>query len=241
MFSDAWSFIIAWYNLPFTFLLGTCLILAALQFLGLGGEHDGDADVDVDVDVSGDVDVDADLDLDADVDVDLDGDTSIDHDVGLDGASGFSLNFLAFLGFGKAPLLVVLLILFGSVGITGWLFNMFAEGFFASYPPVLLTAVLPLSFLVGGLLTSRSARFIGRALPPVSTTATRAQALVGRRGTVTSPYVDAKYGLVRLRDAGGTSISIFAVTDSEPPIERQSEVVLVAYDAAAKRYTVTRS
>jgi membrane protein implicated in regulation of membrane protease activity len=237
MLSDTWSFIFAWYNLPFTFLLGTCLILAALQLLGLGGEHDGDVDADVDLDV----DVSTDLDVDADADLDLDGDTSIDHDAGLDGGSGFSLNFLAFLGFGKAPLLVVLLILFGSVGITGWLFNMFAEGYFPSYPPVLLAAVLPLSFAVGAVLTSRSARFIGRALPPVSTTATRAQALVGRRGTVTSPYVDGKYGLVRLRDAGGTSLSVFAVIDGEPPIERQSEVVLVAYDPAAKRYTVTRS
>jgi membrane protein implicated in regulation of membrane protease activity len=242
MLNDAWSFVFAWYNLPFTFLLATCLLLATLQFLGLGGEHDGDVDADIDVDVEVDVDVDADLDLDAEADLDVDGDSGIDHSAGVDGGSGaLSLHFLAYLGFGKAPLLVVLLILFGSVGVLGWLFNSLAEGYFTSYPSIVFAAVLPLSLMIGTFFTSRTARFIGRALPPVSTTATRAQALVGRRGIVTSPYVDGKYGLVRLRDAGGTSISVFAVIDGEEPIERQSEVVLVTYDTAGKRYTVTRS
>ena len=40
MFDSAWAFISAWYNLPFTFLLGLCVILAALQLIGLGGEGD---------------------------------------------------------------------------------------------------------------------------------------------------------------------------------------------------------
>jgi membrane protein implicated in regulation of membrane protease activity len=92
--------------------------------------------------------------------------------------------------------------------------------------------------IAGGLISSRTARFIGRALPPISTTATRAQALVGRRGVVVSPFIDEKYGLVRLRDVGGTLLSVFAIIQSGEPIKRGSEVVLVAYDPALKRYTV---
>jgi membrane protein implicated in regulation of membrane protease activity len=66
----------------------------------------------------------------------------------------------------------------------------------------------------------------------------RAQALVGRRGVVVSPFIDEKYGLVRLRDVGGTLLSVFAIIQSGEPIKRGSEVVLVAYDPTLKRYTV---
>jgi hypothetical protein len=90
------------------------------------------------------------------------------------------------------------------------------------------------------MLTSRITRFIGRALPPVSTTATRAQAFVGKPGTVTSPFVDDRYGMVHLRDDGGTLISIFATTEDEKPIARGEEVILLSYDAARRRYLVTR-
>ena len=38
------TFLIAWYNLPFTLMLGLGVILAGLQVLGLS--HDGDADAD---------------------------------------------------------------------------------------------------------------------------------------------------------------------------------------------------
>jgi hypothetical protein len=81
---------------------------------------------------------------------------------------------------------------------------------------------------------------IGRALPPVSTTATRAQALVGRPGTVISPFVDGRYGMVHLRDDGGTLISLFAITEDEAPIARGQSVILLSYDAAQRRYLVAR-
>ncbi len=100
-------------------------------------------------------------------------------------------------------------------------------------------AVLPITIVVGTLISSRSARFIGRALPPISTTATRAQALVGRRGTVISPFVDTKYGMVHLRDDGGTLLNVFAVIKDGEPIKRGSEMSLVAYDPLKKVYTVT--
>jgi membrane protein implicated in regulation of membrane protease activity len=246
MLSETWSFLTAWYNLPFTLMVFTCMLLATLQVMGLSAEQDADVDADVDVDVDADVDVDVDADVamevDTDLDGDVDGDGDFDHDADVDGGSGLSsLALLAFLGVGKAPLLVVLMILLGAAGIFGWLLNSLAESYLRVYSAPVLALVLPLSLGLSSVLTSRTARFIGRALPPVSTTATRAHALVGRRGVVTSPFVDHKYGLVRLRDAGGTLISVFAIIDDEIPIERQSEVVLVAYDLKSKRYTVTRS
>ncbi len=255
MLTETLTFITAWYNLPFSILLFICFILTALQLFGLGGEQDSDADMDADADFDADADADMDADLDADADADMDGDADFDHDLDHDldhdvdhdadlhldkGESLSALSLFAFIGMGKAPLFVVLIIFFGTMGILGWAGNSLVESLFEGYPGLALAPVGLVSLLGGGLISSRVTRFIGRMLPPVSTTATHADALVGRRGMVLSPTVDGKYGLVRLRDQGGTSINIFAIVDNEDPIDRDSEVVLVDYDPVNKRYTVTR-
>ncbi len=246
-----WTFSIAWYNLPFTIMLVVGVVFAGLQLLGLSQEQDADADVDADADL--DVDADADVDVDADVDTDLelqhdfehdldhdldhDIDHDLEHDVSHDSISGFS--WLAFIGIGKAPLMVVILIVLMTTGLLGWFLNGLAVGVLGFFPALLLLVTLMVSIVVGSLITSRVTRFIGRTLPPVSTTATRAQALVGRPGTVISPFVDPRYGMVHLRDDGGTLISVFAVTEDEQPIARGEPVILLSYDAAQRRYLVT--
>ncbi len=262
MLLDIWTFFTAWYNLPFTTLIGLGVVLIVLQLGGLGGDSDSDgadadADVDADADLDHDVDLghDADLSHDADMEHDIDhsvdhgsdhdaaetssGESgSTDHEAGHSSSENFSL--LAFIGVGKTPLLVVLLILFTSIGLLGWLFNGVLGAFFGVFPGLLILATLPVAVVAGALFTSRVARFIGQALPPLSTTASRAQALVGSTGTVISPYVDNKYGMVHLRDQGGTLISIFAVTEEPQPIPSGEQVLLVSYDAALRRYCVTR-
>jgi membrane protein implicated in regulation of membrane protease activity len=256
MLESFWTFLIAWYNLPFTLMLVLGLVLAGLQLLGLS--HDGDADVHGDIHADGDVEADADIDmaihhdldhdvdhdfdhdidhaLDHDVDHDLDHDA--DHDVSRDAFSGFSL--LAFIGIGKAPLMVVLLILLMTTGLLGWIVNALAVGILGFFPGLLLLGTFLVSLVAGSLVASRVTRLIWRALPPVSTTATRAQALVGRPGTVISPFVDGRYGMVHLRDDGGTLISLFAITEDEQPISRGDSVILLSYDATQRRYLVTR-
>jgi membrane protein implicated in regulation of membrane protease activity len=222
MLAETLPTLFTWYNLPFTLMLMVCGLLAVLQLIGLG--DDGDADVDADVDLDADLDFDADLDADADADIDADGDLDF-------------LSVLAFVGVGKAPLMVVLVILLGSMAIIGWTLNSLLEALVGSYPAWGLLLVLPVSFVFGGLISSRVARLIGRALPSINTTATAAAGLVGRRGAVISPRIDGQYGLVRVRDQGGTLINVFAITAEDEPIAAQSEVVLVDYDAAKKRYT----
>jgi membrane protein implicated in regulation of membrane protease activity len=153
-----------------------------------------------------------------------------------------ALRLLAFIGVGKTPLLVVLLILFATIGLTGWGLNGLIQSLlFGHYPAIVLFAVLPASVIAGGLVSSRITRFLGKALPPVSTTATRAQALVGRRGIVTSPFVDEKYGLVHVRDAGGTLISLFVVDPNGQGIRRGDTVILASYNPSFKNYTVEKA
>src|SRR5512134_3576270 len=254
MLESFWTFLIAWYNLPFTLMLGLGLVLAGLQLLGLSHDGDTHTDADTDVDADGDVDADADADADMDIavhhdldhdidhdidhDVDHDLDHDVDHDINRDSFSGFSL--LAFIGIGKAPLMVVILIVLMTTGLLGWILNGLAMGILGFFPGLLLLGTFLVSLVAGSLVTSRVTRFIGRALPPVSTTATRAQALVGRPGTVISPFVDGRYGMVHLRDDGGTLISLFAITEDEQPIGRGESVILLSYDATQRLYLVTR-
>jgi membrane protein implicated in regulation of membrane protease activity len=224
MFTYFWAFVTAWYNVPFTLLLVGAGMLAALQLIGLGAD-DGDTD--------------AENDLDQDIDADADAGADPDTDAGVNDQT--ALSWLAYFGIGKAPLFVVLLLLFSSIGGTGWLINGLIGGAFGTYPGLAFGAALPLALLAGGALGARAALAIGRNLPPVSTTASRAQALVGQVGKVISPFVDGHYGLVHLRSPGGTLISVFAVTDFDEPIRRGEAVVLVSYDEQQRRYIVTRA
>jgi membrane protein implicated in regulation of membrane protease activity len=139
---------------------------------------------------------------------------------------------------GKAPLFVVLPILFGTVGLLAWLFNAAAQSVLGGLAGWTFWLGAALALVAGSLASARLARYIGRACPPVSTTATRAAALVGRRGTVISPFVADHDGLVHLRNAGGTLMSVFAVTDEATPIRRGKSVVLVAYQAEPRRYVM---
>ncbi len=233
--TDLWTFITAWYNLPFSLALLAFLGLSVLQFIGLGGEHDADTDFDHDLDLDHDVDLDHDLDLDHDAD--------FDHDVGHDIEGGpVWLEMLHFLGVGYAPLTMVLLVLLGSFGLSGWIVNRLALGWFLAYPGWALAVVLLVALAMAVWITSRTARLIGRALPSFASSAISASQLVSRRGWVVSAQVDQSYGQVKIRDSGGTLITVFAKVDPDkPPIPRDSEVYLVDYDAASKVYTVVSS
>jgi membrane protein implicated in regulation of membrane protease activity len=127
------------------------------------------------------------------------------------------------------------------VGMAGWVFNAIVFSILGWYPGAIFTLILPAAVVVGAAISSRITRAIGRALPPISTTATRAVALVGMRGTVISPFVDKKYGQVHVRNLDGTLITIFAVNDGVEMIKRGDKVLLVSYDAGKRQYLVASS
>ena len=241
-----WGFVTAWFNVPFTALFVLSLLMAVAQVFGLLGEHDSDADADADADADVDVHVDVDSDIDLDTSGTLDTDHDLDHDGDADSDSDSDaelspLSLFAFIGVGKAPLAIVLMLLFGATAVIGWLLNGLAATMGLANSILAFIAVLLLALLGGALVSSRLARIIGRALPPISSTASLAQDLVGKRGTVLSPYVDGRYGLIRVRDSGGTSINVFGViAGSDSPIARNSTVVLASYNPAKKQYLVTK-
>lgn len=94
--------------LPFTIALAIALALSLVvvitTFLGFGLGDGADADFDVDVDL------DADIDIDADIDTDV--------EIGQTGWGVQALNWLDASGVPKSMLLLVLLLVFGFVGVT---------------------------------------------------------------------------------------------------------------------------
>ncbi|VEP17944.1 conserved membrane hypothetical protein [Hyella patelloides LEGE 07179] len=102
-------------NLSYWIFLGIGIALFLLVIISGGGDDDLDLDADVD----------ADLDLDADADIDGDGDFS-------------TLAFLGWLGFGKAPLILLLAIDFSFWGLTGWILNIVVGGLTGSIPTNLI-------------------------------------------------------------------------------------------------------
>jgi len=221
MWTTLLEFLFAWQNLPFTALLGVCGLLGMVQLIGLENAEGYEPD--------------AELEAEAELEQELEGEPELDYTS--NGLSFFSL--LAFIGFGQAPLMVTLLILFSAIGLTGWLVNGLTQLAFGTYPSAAIVLNGPLAVLGGGWIGARLNRLIGQALPPISTTASRAQELIGQTGTVISPMVDSRYGLVHLRNPGGVLISIFGVTlPNAPPLLRGTRVTLTAYDAQAKRYEV---
>jgi membrane protein implicated in regulation of membrane protease activity len=177
--------------------------------------------------------------LDHDADLDHDLDHGIDHP--LEGTPAW-LGVLEFLGVGHAPVTMILLVLLGSFGILGWMANWFLLGKIPAYPGWAWVGILIGALLISAWFTSRTARLIGRAIPAFASTATSASQLVARRGWVISSQVDQTYGQVKVRDPGGTLITVFAKVDPDKPaIPRNTEVYLVDYDAAKKVYTVVQS
>ena len=95
-------------------------------------DHDMEVDHDVEADVHADVDAEADVDADADVDHDIDADSDVDadadHDAEGDGdqGSGSSSSIFAamtWLGIGRVPVSIVLLVLLLSWGVIGFCSN----------------------------------------------------------------------------------------------------------------------
>jgi hypothetical protein len=152
------------------------------------------------------------------------------------------LGLMQFLGVGQAPLTMVLLVLLAGFGLLGWLLNSMVVKFMPAYPGWAILPVVAMATLAGAWTTSRAARFIGRAVPAFASTATSVTRLVGRRGYVTSAQVDNSYGQVKVRDPGGTSLTVFAVVDpKQPPLPRDAEVFLVEYDPVKKVFVVVPS
>lgn len=235
---EFWQFIIAWYNVPFTLSLVAFLGLSGLQFIGLGGEQELDVEADVDVDLDMDLAAEADIDVDVEPDINLNVDVDTDGEVAFEGGSTLTA-LINFLGVGKVPLTIILLLLLGSFGFTGWVLNNIILSIFSTYLSLAIGPIFLMAIAVSVVTTGYMGQTLGRLLPSKSTSATSYKQLVGQQGEVVSHVVNESFGQVRVRDRGGNIMTVYAVIDpGKPPLKQNDKAVLLEYVQKDRMFVV---
>ncbi len=225
----AFSFLVAWYNIPFLVSLVCCLLFALLQLFAGGGDNDADGDADLDADVDADLDAHLDADLDAHLDA-----VAAHSDTEGTGPFGTALSAL---GVGRVPLMLILIALLGCFGFLGLLFNSLLINLPGGYPALAFIPVVLGGGLAALLLTGRISSLLAR-LAPNNSAAVSFEQLVGRSGVVVSSTVSHSYGRVAVRDSFGTVHTVFAVIANGEPLPEKSEVALLSYDTTGRHFIV---
>jgi hypothetical protein len=145
-------------------------------------------------------------------------DLHIDHDGGA--------AWLGWLGLGKVPLLVVLVVFLALFGLSGLVIQQLAFTITGSPLSVLLASGT--AVLTALPLTGIAARGLSRILPRDETTAVPLEALVGRIGTIT--LGEASQGSparLRVEDRHGQAHYVMVEPDNSGEIFREGESVLL--------------
>ncbi len=248
--------LLLWWNLIYVVPFGMALIyLGLFVFTGITF---GDADADVDTDVDGDMEADAGtVHVEAHV-VDADGDADADHDAGGDhdgdgqgsavhhgstmlvhsvdvqgdgegGHASVMSSFLSFLGVGKIPLSLALMIFLLSWGFSGFAINALLYRWLGASVVVGLIS-LPVAFAVTLALTGLCAALIGKIIPSDDATRERRQDLVGKAGEAMYD-IDSSFGMAAVRGEAGDMFQIPCRTpEGKPRIVKGSRIVLFDYD-----------
>lgn len=234
------EWLLNWWNLIFLLPFGLALLYLGLYTVSgiTFGDGDLDQDLDADHDFDADQDLDADHDVDTDHDAEMEGDhdASVDHDADDAGHGSLSLAALSWLGLGKVPLSIILMVLLLTWGVVGFIANTAMDSRGAAAALVSIPVAAAISLLV----THFVAAMIGRYLPLYETTAHRRHELLGKVGEAIFP-IDQKFGMVAVRDETGDLYQIACRTESQgETIPKGSNVQLVAYNAKQGLFFVTR-
>lgn len=168
-----------------------------------------------------DVELDLDLDLDVDADADVDGD-----------ADGHAwIEVLAWLGVGRAPLMVLVTVGLLAFGITGLLARLFVG-------PLLALVV---ALFASPFATSAAGRVLGRYMPTSESYALGRNALVGCAGTARLA-VTRTFGVAQVIDESGTLHEVRCRIDDTAEegstITKGAALVVVDYEDSTATYTV---
>lgn len=232
--------LLGWWNViyvaPFAVALLYLLLYAA------SGLTFGDADADADLSADADAHVDADVDTDADVGADADGDLHGHADAGADGGDdahpSLQAAALSWIGLGRVPLSILLMVMLFAWGAAGFVVNQVVRTW-VNEPWQVAIASLPVAVVTALLVTRVVVRSIDRWLPLNETTAARRHALLGATG-VAIYDVNERFGLASVRDRTG---DLYHVPCRLEPgrgevVGKGGRVVLTGYSAASKSFFV---
>ncbi|HEV2080250.1 MAG TPA: YqiJ family protein [Allosphingosinicella sp.] len=140
---------------------------------------------------------------------------AVDLDAGVDVNGDFDM--LAWLGVGKVPLLILIVVLLGLFGLSGIILQQIAAA--VAGGPLSAWLAAPAALIAALPLTGGAARALARVLPQDETTAVSLESLIGKRATVT--VGTARRGSpaqARVRDVHGQSHYVMV----EPSADHQS-------------------
>jgi Protein of unknown function (DUF1449) len=220
----------SWWNLIFILPFGLGLMYLGLYTVSgwTFGEADSDAGMDHDLDSDAHIELDADADADADVDADADTDADTDSDS--DSAEGHASAFLAalnWIGVGRIPVSLVLMILMLSWGAIGFAAIQAMRGM-----AVGRNAVIAMTLAAGGSvgIVHVVAAILGPMLFSGTGGPRRRHELLGARGEAMY-LIDATFGMACGRDERGELFQVpCRVKQGESAIAKGSAVQLVAYN-----------
>lgn len=234
------EWILGWWNLIFIAPFVVALLylgVTTISGIGMGDSADLHTDVDADADAHVAVDADADTDVDGDVDADTDAHADVhgDHDSHAVGEQSFYALALSWLGVGRVPLSLLLIVFMLIWGVAGFVTNAMMvprSGWDAG------KISLPLALVCSVLVTRSVVMLMGRYMPLNETSAQPRRALVGRVGEALFT-IDQSFGMAILRDANASLQQVACrVGQGVEPIEKGRVVKLVAYNANEKFFFV---
>jgi hypothetical protein len=256
------QWLLGWSNLIFILPFGLGLLYLGIYTLSgwtfgdadadAGVDHDVDASMDsdghlsfehdADTDLSHDVDADADADAHADTDAHADADTDADadgHDAESSEASQSNsstiLAILSWLGVGRVPVSIILMVLMMSWGVIGFASNRAMLDHPAAQGALLAIAI---AFAGSIAITKLVTLTVARYLPTNETYARRRHQLLGCVGEALY-NIDATFGMACGRDAVGEQFQVPCRTaEGRPPIVKGTKVQLVGYTANNQMFYV---
>jgi membrane protein implicated in regulation of membrane protease activity len=221
------EWLMQWWNLIFVVPFGLALLY--LGVYATSGFTFGDADADAGVN-GPDMDADAEFAVDADADgADIDA-----HDCHVP----LHIAAMSWIGIGRVPLSLVLMVLLLTWGFFGFATSYYLE---RNRPGFTMTpAVSIAAAAVGSLLaTALASRAVARWLPTSETYAARRHDLLGRSGEAIY-QIDQQSGVVSLRDENNDLFQVpCRVHGDRAPIAKGSHVRLIAYNGREKAFYVT--
>ncbi len=255
---------LAWWNL--LFIVPFLLALLYLAVYAVSGVTFGDGDVemagDLHADLGGDLHADVDHDFDGGVDHDLDG--GIDHDVDGDmdhdlegdadgdahletnggGSSAavhelpLHLSAMSWLGLGRVPLSILLMVLLITWGVIGFIANVILMPVMP-WPWMSVLGSLPAAAIGSLFITRNVVRLVARWMPTMETYARRTGELVGTAGEAIYD-INQEFGMASVRDSRGDLFQVACrVYPDDKPIGKGAKVLLVDYNDDQKWFFVT--
>jgi hypothetical protein len=231
--------LLEWYNLIFELPLGLALMYLALYTFSGWTFGDADADVsgfdhdiDAHLDVNGELTMDQDADLSQDVHVDADTDTDTDAHASPSAAFLSALNWI---GVGRMPLSLVLMILMLCWGTIGFCAMQLQKDKSIEIATVIAAGVAGAGSLI---ITHFISAILGKALFSGGNISRRRHELLGSLAEALYP-IDEKFGMACGRDDRGELFQVACrIEEGKPPVAKGSPVQLVAYTAKEQMFYV---